>query len=1629
MRMDQRNRRLQRYAWCLLIVLLIDMFTPTVSWALTSGPSQPEVQSFEPASTTQMVDLFTGDFTYNIPLFELPGPNGGYPFNLAYHAGIGMDQEASWVGLGWSLNPGAINRQMRGLPDEFKGDEVVTKQSMKPSRTIGVGAGVSAEVFGFLGVGTDRSLFYNNYKGVGMEIGTSLSFAVAVSGDYSAGLGLGFSANSQEGVGLNPSLSISRKFKESSGAGGSASSSGSIFIGAGYNSRVGLTGISVGTSHSVSATKTRTKDGEEQSSTISSTKHTSSSSISLFNPGFTPAVGTPMVNKSINLSVEVGGSFWGVYPNFRFSGFYNEQKLRDDNKNVRTPAYGYLHYQDAEEPEALLDFNREGEGVVREENPNLPVPGLTYDVYAASGQGYSAMYRPMRADIGTIHDPYRKSVSQGLSIGGDVGPPFHIGINATVNHAVSESGKWESDNEVKNLYDFQQKEKNDLYEPVYFKVHGEHTMSSYEQSEDIGGEEAVMLKLGGKSSSPKVTKTLSKDKHTSWSKTAKGPDSYGEERMPRNSLIEPMTNGQLKKSNGEEVIDLFKVHYVNASGVETKYQRTYPDHHLAGFTALTPEGSRYVYALPAYNTRHEEVSYSSSAVTNDTRASVSPQNSNGDPNFSVSGTNEYFDKKIIPEYAHSYLLTAIVGQDYVDVTGDGVTADDLGYWVKFTYHQAHSKNAPYKWRAPFYKANYFAGFKTTREDDRATYQYGEKEIWYLNRVETKSHIAEFKTSTREDGRGARYRLQNNNQLGASLNKLDEIVMYTRFGGEGTPLKRVKFDYSYALCQGVENAPANTGKLTLKQVHFEYGTSSRGRLNPYVFDYHEDSSQENPDYDLQAYDRWGHFKPNTGADKLKNQEYPYVDQSAPKTAHDLRAGVWSLKEVDLPSGGHMVIDYESDDYAYVQNREAMQMLELIHPATKASSNFELSDSDLKMFFKLPVPIEEKEGVSSEEAAAALFESDRDLLYFKLKANLRSPNEDVFEWLTSYATLDRSVPPYLVKGAGDSYEYGCFTLKKEMGHHPLSVRAWQHLRVNQPDLASVAGKVDLSDDESGLIKTLKGLASIIPQVQQFVSGFYDYADNRSWGRELQGGKCWVRLVVPDKTKYGGGHRVRQITFKDNWSEDDEGVYGQVYTYRTTDDRSGATYSSGVAAYEPIIGGDENPMRYAKQYTQSIPLQSNNTLFFEYPVNEGYFPAAQVGYSKVSVMSVASAAAAGEAVLHTELGNGRTLFPTKEEGSYGVTGKTVHEYYTAREFPVVTDETVKENKTDKLWIPAIPLGTISAKRLASTQGYSIVTNDMHGKQKKVSQYGQSPEGEFAADALSYVKYNYMTESDRRDGKSLLKPYNVFSDNGDGTVSKVVPGQAVQGTRYHMGQEVELFADMRHHSDKSYYGGASNNVDVIVIPLLFVPVPIPVPTIWPSVGKDEKTLKTVVMNKVVFKSGILDNVEVHNEGSTLLTRHLKWDKLTGRPVLSVVNNNFDAPVYTQEIPAHAIYDGLGPAYETANYQFEVDSLYAIDGLDGYYEVNLKYHTRQTLFEGDELVLMDEAQMPQGTAVYLGRVGSKYRVFSKDALANASYTGMVYRSGKRNLLTANAGQVTALKDPTTSTESKTYTIDLLTND
>jgi len=113
-------RTIRFIALFFLTELVGSVLLPTASYALTTGPNQTEFTSYEPVGTTDMVNLISGDFTYNVPLLDVPSPEGGFTLPLSYHSGIGLEDEASWAGLGWNVNPGSISRsKVSSADDDF----------------------------------------------------------------------------------------------------------------------------------------------------------------------------------------------------------------------------------------------------------------------------------------------------------------------------------------------------------------------------------------------------------------------------------------------------------------------------------------------------------------------------------------------------------------------------------------------------------------------------------------------------------------------------------------------------------------------------------------------------------------------------------------------------------------------------------------------------------------------------------------------------------------------------------------------------------------------------------------------------------------------------------------------------------------------------------------------------------------------------------------------------------------------------------------------------------------------------------------------------------------------------------------------------------------------------------------------------------------------------------------------------------------------------------------------------------------------------------------------------------------------------------------------------------------------
>jgi hypothetical protein len=85
----------------------------------TAKPS-PHPSNFKLSNNALHVDDYTGSVNWKNELITVPGRGGlDFPIDLTYHSGIGCEQEASWVGLGFGLNLGSIERSVIYIPDDM----------------------------------------------------------------------------------------------------------------------------------------------------------------------------------------------------------------------------------------------------------------------------------------------------------------------------------------------------------------------------------------------------------------------------------------------------------------------------------------------------------------------------------------------------------------------------------------------------------------------------------------------------------------------------------------------------------------------------------------------------------------------------------------------------------------------------------------------------------------------------------------------------------------------------------------------------------------------------------------------------------------------------------------------------------------------------------------------------------------------------------------------------------------------------------------------------------------------------------------------------------------------------------------------------------------------------------------------------------------------------------------------------------------------------------------------------------------------------------------------------------------------------------------------------------------------
>jgi YD repeat-containing protein len=1427
--------------------------------ALTGGPAEPA--HAEPSALTldNLVDPFTGDFHYSLPVVDLPGPQGTYPFVLNYRSGIQTEEEASWVGLGWSLEAGRISRDVRGVPDDVAGDDVDQLFQQRDAVTVGGGGAVGVEVFGFdglvgAGVNLGLEVFFDTYSGYGMSLNLSPKASVKVSDNLGAQLGVAASLNTKQGATASSTLGLNVGLRQMNPS-----------FGASYSANTGLESAYWG-------------HGQ----------------VPLFAPSYVAAATRQQWGSRTDFSVKVGAELWGVFPEGEVSGYYGSTTY---SVPPARKAWGYLHLPEGNATNGdQLDYVREKDGPLKPKTPYLPFTVLAHDEFElATSGGPGGSFRAFRNDVTILGDPpvWSTNVSTAAAVEAGLGGLAHVGGSSQGAVAESTSAFWAGTDfasQAATLW------ADPAAERFYFAMIAEPNTEVLSKGVEYA-DDARWIQLPDVSRASWNLQSLSVP--TSQPLTVK-------DRRPRATFIRAVTEAEATTPAWASKFTHAGI--VRPSGV--------PGTRIGGFEVVAPDGTIYVFAQPAYVTSDVQCTLSvdpavgsslmkgeaTIALGSSVMQSIASWLQTRSP-VSVAlpeTTDKFVSCTRTPPYAHSYHLTAVLGPGYLDVDGiPGPSDRDLGHWVRFEYVRV----SEYAYRSPFRGAHYQRGYETSYlVDDRASFTYGTKELYFLQRAFTASHEVLFELEDRSDARGAAS-LANDSGTGAAQKRLRKVTLKRR--GDKIPIRTATLEHTYDLARGVPNSAGGNdgGKLTLTKVYFTDGKDTSGQYSPFQFSY--DVGDGSPRYRAAgrdgdtSSDRWGFFQPcylvtsypvpgdsgtclttsasANAADRCSNVEQPYTRQDSSAAAF---ASAWNLRRIVVPSGARIDVTYEPDDYAFVQDERAAIMVPGCDVAITPETSAPTLCIDLS---KLPNP-PATQGEAEARMRRLLRGAGGQARQLAFKAELRLRKGDAGEmWGPVSGYVDVRTPPgadpftvsctsgmcrgwVLVKAARDKYD-------------PIAYAGWQHLKLNQPQYAipGVSPMCVAASTSDQLEGAARGLVNMVQDVWNAFDKFDERAAAANWSRAAR--NVLVRMYEPTGFKRGGGSRVKSLTACDVHAgsgvdcSDPQYAVGKTFEY--TIDEDGERRSSGVAAYEPSVGGDEISLRRAEIFEDQNILAPDDPAYFEHPVAEALYPAPVVGYRRVVERTLAGAYAMAHPTLHVS-----------------VAGERVHEFYTAKDFPVRTRASVIAKPTpvqDLFQMPGI--GVLLHEEFAASQGYRVELNDMHGKPRRVAEYALKDDGSRAdgVDRETVYVYNVANTDRGRLEPRLPRVHRTF----DAPLASA------------FGQRVEYWADLRQSTSSTSSAGVSVNVDTLQ---LLYPVPIPVP--WPSYDDSLKVSRTAVFHQVVHRNGVLLSIDRRDGSARTTTNHVAFDMDRASPVLTSQTNAFGDAVYDLTIPAHWLHPAMGASY-----------------------------------------------------------------------------------------------------------------------
>ncbi len=1509
------------------------VFVPNVILALTSGPTTPEFSSFTPVATTDMVNLFTGDFNYNLPVIEIPGAEGGgYALSLSYNSGNTSEQEASWVGFGWSLNPGAINRSVRGFPDDSDGNIIDYYNKTRPNWTISTGKNVGLEAFSVdapLGVSLSSSLRFNNYNGYKKDLGLGISnrgLSLNVNFDND---GATFSGS------VNPLRllgSLKKKAEsETDNSTSKQSDQGETLADQETKTKVIYRDGIIG----------RLKSGVRSIPTISTYGLTT----------FSEAVrSTSLVeNMGISYNWSASAQVNSVIPVGIETGARGSFNLQYNKYKYPIGSYGYMHSANAGSGD-MMDYYTEKGNAYSKRDYFIGMPFSNYDIYSLSGEGLSGGFRSFNSSIGHYHPNSVESRLKIYQLGYEVmvGANLGVGVDFGIGSNSSEVDDWNVVNRGSFSADNRFRFNNDMGGSISYTNNSKLESGLVDLTNPVYGFRSA-----------RAIAPLSDDSRDEEFKLGENAGS--------SSFIEPI----------------------------------YIANTIVGFNVVNENGLRYSYDEPIYV--RNETNLSIDVASNDNKEwrylAFKEFNLSNNSGYEISDNvlNSDVIKTAIgevrkDEFVNNFLLTSITTPDYIDKSDDGPSEDDFGGWTKFNYRKAYGigKSSWYRYRTPYNGLLYQQNALSDTKDDIGSVSTGEKEVSYLNSIQTNTHIAYFVTNkttnvdatilngsgtNRLDGYGAAAVTSTEDpasrksangkpiQGNTMLEYLEKIVLFAKdINGVinyDEPIKVVNFSYDYSLVPNVpnnknstytfsDNSPNNnsedTGKLTLKKVWFEYGGIVPAKISPYVFSYEYKHSStvsseyehlfsaydnfsdnvQNPEYSPHLLSPWGY--PMANGKERKEDRIPWIDQG-----HDIESNsqpfdpaAWQLKSIQLPSGGQILVQYEEKDYSHVQDKDVMAMSRVIH--MENNTEFSIDPEDLGTD---PTDVVSLENLVTKINEHFLDESDNESekIYFKflyaLKGNSPSLDDCRSEYISGYTNFksarlgqvnSKNVIIISLDNTGDERSsiprQACFDMvfNTKQGKLDNSQCIESKYEARFDDALRQAANSGQSGDVSGSVNGL-ALSAMTSMATDPGAIIYDQDDKDEVCRVISPNHSFFKLPMIESKK-GGGMRVKRLLMYDEGIENgDEAVYGSEYIYS----QENSNKSSGVATTEPSVAREENPLvtflpRKNQSWFSRITAGEDKEQT-EGPIGESLLPAPSIGYSRVIVKNIHS-------------------------GKTG-TGYNVNEFYTVKDFPFdgvygpSTQEEIDQNKFDvrgkgsqmtslddqkEIDFMNIPAGLFnySTNKVWTAQGFRFILNSMHGQVKKTSNYG----GNYISSAndgylVSFQEYEYYKPGE----KVRMMKWNPTSN-------------AVEEYLDIPGKEMDIAMEGKRVEETTI--DFSIEVDISVT--LSFPPPIFV-TIIPSFSHADNTIATHATTKVLKYPVILKSITNGQDGIVSKTENLAFGNSTGQPVLTKTFDSFhnlklagssdihDGSIYSLTLPAEWVYPSMGQKSINSSNTNQLDS------------------------------------------------------------------------------------------------------------